>query len=249
MNRHAGIGVVPLVGHLINRPDPISESLFGATSLHRFLQRFRLATAHEQTIVLEVDSMGGELAGVHEAAAEVFAARSQRRVVAVANTHALGGAYWIAAAAHEVIVTQSGEVGSIGVVETHVDASNFFEEKRGEKYTLISAGKYKTEGHPFGPLGGEARAYMQSQVDGRHRTFLAAISRYRGRPLSEVRERFGEGRAVGARDAVSLGMADRIATLDAVLRDEAARVRSARVSTPAAGAVRHRGSRRWAFSF
>jgi ClpP class serine protease len=82
---------------------------------------------------------------------------------------------------------------------------------------LISAGKYKVEGNPFEPLSDEARAAFQARVDDYYRMFVDAVARYRGVSAAEVRSGFGEGRVVGAREAVRLGMADRIATLDEAL--------------------------------
>jgi ClpP class serine protease len=61
---------------------------------------------------------------------------------------AASAAYWIATAADEVVVTPSGQVGSIGVFATHEDISKAL-DMEGIKVSLISAGKYKTEGTPF----------------------------------------------------------------------------------------------------
>lgn len=44
--------------------------------------------------------------------------------------------------------------------------------------------------------------------------FVSAVARNRGVKASDVRGGFGEGRMVGAKEAVSLGMADRVGTLD-----------------------------------
>jgi ClpP class serine protease len=52
-------------------------------------------------------------------------------------------------------VTPGGEVGSIGVWMAHEDWSKNIEEL-GVKVTLISAGKYKTEGNPYEALPADA---------------------------------------------------------------------------------------------
>jgi len=57
------------------------------------------------------------------------------------------------------VVTPSGEVGSVGVYTMHVDYSEAY-KMAGLEATLISAGRYKTEGNPFEPLGDEAAAEM-----------------------------------------------------------------------------------------
>ena len=210
------VAVVPLVGMIIHRPDFFAETSEGATSVQRFVSSFRAAVADSnvRSVVIDIESPGGIISGVPEAAAEVFAARQgSKKIVAVANAEAASAAYWIGSAADELVVSPSAEVGSIGVWTAHVDASKFFEEKMGLKHTLISAGKYKVEGHPFGPLDDDARAYIQERIDGDYDDFVKAVAKHRGRPPGDVREKFGQGRMVGARRAVELGMADRVGTL------------------------------------
>lgn len=83
--------------------------------------------------------------------------------------------------------------------------------------TLVSAGKYKAEGHPFAPLSDEARAALQRRVDECYARFVAAVAAGRGVSDATVREGYGQGRLLGARDALAAGMIDEIATLDDVL--------------------------------
>ena len=85
---------------------------------------------------------------------------------------------------------------------------------KGVKVNLISAGKYKTEGNPFEPLSEEAREQIQKRVDEYYDMFVAAVARNRSVSRSDVRGGFGQGRMVGAKEAVASGMADRVATLD-----------------------------------
>ncbi|WP_052688249.1 S49 family peptidase [Xanthomonas sp. MUS 060] len=84
--------------------------------------------------------------------------------MAVANSLAASAAYWIGCAAGELYVTPGGEVGSIGVWQAHFDYSQALAAD-GVTPTLISAGKYKVEGNPYGPLDEQALGFMQSRVD------------------------------------------------------------------------------------
>lgn len=208
------VAVLPLVGTIIPRADVLTE-MSGAISVQRFTRAFRQAMADPDvsSIVLDVDSPGGQVSNVDELAAEIYAARGQKRVTAVANTLAASAAYWIASAAEELVVAPSGEVGSIGVFAMHQDMSAWL-EAQGVKINLIAAGKYKVEGNPFEPLTDEARGFVQSRVDEYYDMFVTAVARHRNVKKSDVRGGFGEGRVVGAKEAVRLGMADRVATLD-----------------------------------
>jgi hypothetical protein len=92
----------------------------------------------------------------------------------------------------------SADVGSIGVYAAHVDASAAA-RRRGLKYTLISAGKFKVEGNPFEPLSDEARAAMQASVDEFYAMFTSDVAKNRDVSVKDVRNGYGEGRVLTAK--------------------------------------------------
>lgn len=211
------IAIVPITGVIVPRGNLMTETS-GAVSAERLAQSHRqlMADPNVGAIVYDVDSPGGNVQGVDELASAIFESRGTKPVIAVANHLAASAAYWVATAADELVVTPSGEVGSIGVFAEHHDVSIGI-EREGVKHTYISAGKYKTEGNPYEPLGDEARAFIQSRVDDYYELFVKAVARNRSVKVADVRNGFGEGRVVGAKQAVSLGMADRVETLDNVI--------------------------------
>lgn len=207
------VAILPLWGVLAHRAGLIYESS-GGTSTERFAARFRQAVADPavDAVLLDVDSPGGAVPGVEELASEIYRSRGQKPTVAIANAMAASAAYWVAAAAEELVVTPSGQVGSIGVYAAHEDLSGALEQA-GVRVTLIAEGRYKTEGNPYEPLTEEARAAIQEHVSYYYDMFVDAVARGRGVKRSEVREGLGEGRLVTAKRAVQLGMADRVATM------------------------------------
>jgi signal peptide peptidase SppA len=219
-----GVALLQLFGIIAPRASLLAETSTGGTGLDQFMGGFRTALADPaiKSIVIEIDSPGGQVDGLPEAAAEIRAARSQKPVIAVANGTAASAAYWIGSAASEFVCTPSGWVGSIGVRGAHEDLSAQLEQK-GVKVTEISAGKYKTEGSPYGPLTDEARAYQQAIADAYYAMFLGDVAKGRNVPVDTVRSDYGEGRMLLAKDAKRAGMIDRIDTLDGVVRRELAR--------------------------
>lgn len=213
------VAVLPIFGTIVPRADLFSE-FSGGTSAEVLAKKFRslVNDPNVGAIVLDVDSPGGAVSGVEEVASEIFKARGTKPIVAVANHLAASAAYWIATAADELVVTPSGEVGSIGVFAGHQDISGALEAE-GVKITLVNAGKFKVEGNPYEPLGEEARAAIQARVDDYYNAFTRDVARHRGVKQSEVKGGFGEGRVVGAKEAVALGMADKVGTLDQVISD------------------------------
>ncbi len=217
--QEGSVALIRIVGPIAPKAEMVDDvSSPATTSIEGFQGRFReaLADPDVSSIVLDVDSPGGSVDLVPEMSAEILAARGTKPIVAVANTWAASAAYWLASAADELIVTPSGEVGSVGVYSVHQDLSALMAQK-GIKHTFVAAGEFKVEGNPFEPLSKEARTEMQGKVDAFYRMFVAAVATQRGVSEQTVEETFGQGRMVMATEAVARGMADAVGTLDATV--------------------------------
>lgn len=213
-SRQGAIAVIPIRGVLANRMSALDESSGGASAeqIGRMIAQAG-ADPNIQTILYDVDSGGGTVPGIQELAAQMFALRGVKRQVAQVNDTAASAAYWLASQADEIVSIPSGTVGSIGVFAAHDDMSAAL-EKEGHKISLMSAGKFKLEGNPFEPLSDEARAVVQGRVDEAYAQFVKDVARGRGVSPAAVRNGYGEGRALGAKDAKAAGMIDRIATME-----------------------------------
>lgn len=211
------VAVVPIRGTIAHRIGSMEESS-GGTSAEAIGAMFQQALSDPgvASIVLDVDSPGGTVTGVSEVAQQIAAARGQKRVVAVTNGMNASAAYWISSQADEIVSIPSGRTGSIGVYVAHQDISKAL-EKKGIDVTLISAGKYKVEGNPFEPLSEEAKARLQAEVDDAYATFVKDVAAGRGVSQASVREGYGQGRALTAKDALKAGLIDRIGSMDDVL--------------------------------
>lgn len=216
--REGVIALLPLHGVISNRAN-LMGYISGGTSSEQFGRMFDAAVADPQVnaIVLDVNSPGGHVSGTEELSAAIFAARGTKPIVAHVNPNAASAAYWIATAADEVVMMPTASVGSIGVLGVHDDMSAKLAAE-GINRTVISAGKYKTEGSPFAPLDDTAKAHMQSRVDEAYGMFVKAVARNRGVSQTAVREGYGQGRMVSAETAIAERMADSIGTLGDVLR-------------------------------
>lgn len=211
------VAVIPIHGTIAHRGGRMPMSS-GGTSTEAIGVAFRAALADDRvgTILFDVDSPGGTVTGVAELADEIFAARGQKRMVSMVNGLAASAAYWLATQADEVVSIPSGESGSIGVFFAHEDVSKALADN-GVSITLLKAGKYKAEINPFTPLTDEAREFVQARVDAAYGQFVSAVARGRGVSAADVRNGFGEGRVLVAKDAKSAGMIDRIASPEATV--------------------------------
>lgn len=212
------VAVVPIFGVISQRVGMLEEASGGvsAEALGVTLDKL-VADKAVKSIALVFDSPGGSVYGIRELGDKIRGYRGQKKVVGIADSVAASAAYWLLSQCQEVNVTPGGMVGGIGVILGHVDLSKR-EEMKGRKTTLITAGKYKAEGFPFDPLGEDARGEMQSKVDAYYDMFVNAVAKGRGVTEGKVRNDFGQGRMVMARDAITRGMADHIGTLEQVLR-------------------------------
>lgn len=172
-----------------------------------------MASSQVDAILLDVDSPGGAVEGVPELAAKIVAARGHKPVIALAHSLAASAAYWLASAAEELYVTPSGQVGSIGVYWVHEDHSRALAQQ-GVDVTPVVAGKYKTEGAQWAPLSEEAYAQMRTRVDKIYAWFVKDVAANRRDTQTAVRNGYGEGRVLGADEAVKANLADRVATFD-----------------------------------
>jgi signal peptide peptidase SppA len=222
VQNHDGVAVIPLHGVISPQPS-LLDLLFGAQGrgLAGFMSDLEMAALDDDvhSIVMDINSPGGLVDGVPEAADKIAEIREgSKRIVAVANTTAASAAYWLASQADEVVVTKSGQVGSIGVYSVHRDMSEAY-AKEGVRHTIISAGKYKLEGSPYAPMDDEAKQAAQAAVNDYYDMFVADIARGRQVERAAVTDGYGQGRLLPADRAVRAGLADRKATLGQVVRE------------------------------
>lgn len=211
-----GIAILPLYGLVAHRLSAADISGPGATSTIAFGRAFdeAMANSNVATIIADVDSPGGTIDGVPELAAKIRAARGQgKRLIAVSNALMASAAYWIGSAFDEVVAAPSSFTGSIGVYTVHYDLSAAYAQA-GIAPTIVSSGRFKTEGNELEPLSEDARARLQAVSDQAYELFVRDVAMQRGVTPAAVREGFGEGRVLLAKEAVAAGLADRVASLD-----------------------------------
>lgn len=217
--REGAVAIIPMQGVIANRMRLMSDiSSPGGASAELLMQQLRGAIADEgvKAIVLDCDSPGGNVHGTDEVSGLIAANRGGKPIVAQVNANCASAAYWMCASCDEIVMTPSSEIGSIGVYTVHDDISAAL-EKVGVRKTLIGAGKFKAENAPFLPLSEDALAYTQKRVDSYYGMFVDRVAKGRGVDVDAVRNGFGQGRMVGAAEALTMRMVDRIGTMQDTL--------------------------------
>ena len=210
-----GIAVIPIHGSLVKRSLGM-EAASGLTSYGEIAAMLDAALADPQVsgILLDIDSPGGEASGSFELARRVREVAAIKPVWAVANDAAYSAAYAIAASAQRLFVTETGGVGSIGVIALHVDQS-VKDAKDGYHYTAITAGAHKNDYSPHEPLSDAAKTELQGEVDRLYAIFTEHVAAMRSLDLAAVRAT--EAGLYFGTNAVAQGLADGVQTLDATL--------------------------------
>lgn len=216
--------ILRLEGPMFNKANLFVE-ISGATSydiVRRDLQ-MALDKPEIRSIVLVMDTPGGMVAGCAELANAIYEARAKKPIVAYVGSMALSAGYWLASAASEIVLADSAEVGSIGAVVTITDTSQRDEKSGVRRIEFVSSASpdkrpdIKTDG---------GRAAVQRMVDEHGRIFIEAVARNRGVKAETVIEKFGRGGVEIGRNAVALGMAERLGSFEGLLSGLASSGRS-----------------------
>lgn len=214
-----GIAIVPVIGTLVSRSGYLGAAS-GLTAYSDIADAIEAAATDPgiRAILLDVDSSGGEVGGLFDLVDHIRAIRSQcgKPIWAVADEAALSAAYAIACCADRLYVTQTGEIGSIGVVAVHRDESGA-DAQAGLAWTFVHAGACKVDGNPHQPLSDSARTSLQADVDALYGRFVDLVAQCRKKPPEMIRAT--EAAVYRGDQAVAAGLADKIGPLRVALAD------------------------------
>jgi len=194
------VGVIPIVGLL--------GSSEWADTTYKSIERgidAAVAAPLVREIVLRVNSPGGEVAGLPECSDVIFEASRRKPVTAIIEGLGASAAFWLSSQASVIRTTPSSEIGSVGVVDLHVNLSEALKQA-GIEVTTIANPPDKVARYPYAPLGDEARAEIEEGVRYWHGEFLRHIKRGRGARLQDPLA--GQGHLLRADQARRIGLVD-----------------------------------------
>lgn len=208
-NSHAvtvrdGVANIPVQGPIFRHANLITQ-ISGATSVETLAQDFRQALDDPSIkgIVFDIDSPGGEVAGIHEFADAIHAARGTKPIIAYVDDYGASAAYWIASAADEVIASATAHIGSIGVVAAVRDPTS----KSSRSIEFVSS---QSPNKRIDPTTKDGKTQIQAMVDELADVFVGSVARNRGVSTDKVLSDFGQGGIFIGQSAVKAGLADRL---------------------------------------
>lgn len=214
-----GVAILDVQGPLFKKAN-LFVRISGATSYEILRKDFQVAVddPNIHSIVLKVDSPGGEANGCDELAAAIYAARGKKPITAFVSGMAASGGYWIASAADRVVISEAAMLGSIGVV-LGIQDKTAADERRGVK--TVEFVSSQSPGKRPDPNTDAGRARIQGMVDDLAGVFIAAVARHRGVSSETVVKNFGAGGIKVGRNAVAAGMADEVGQFETLLQSMA----------------------------
>ena len=218
--KRVGIAVIPIVGIIEPRAGSLGTSAEGVDAM----LTQALASREVDGIIFDVASPGGQVTGIPELADRIAAASKEKPMMAFTGDMMASAAYWLGAAAGEVMAAPTALVGSIGVFTLHEDWTEKLKNE-GVEITEISAGRFKTEAVKYKPLSEAAEAHMRAMVDEVYGWMVEGIATYRNDQPANVRNGYGEGRVLMAKQAKAANLIDRVGTFRDAMDRMTARVR------------------------
>ncbi|MCV2876357.1 S49 family peptidase [Rhodobacteraceae bacterium XHP0102] len=208
-----GIAVMEISGVLIHRGGWIGQSS-GQTSYEGITAQIEAAASDPTVrgVALEIDSFGGEVAGVFDLADRIRALRRDKPVWAFVAEHAFSAGYALASQADRILLPRTGAVGSIGVVVMHADLSGQLDQD-GVRVTMIHSGAHKVDGNPYAPLPENVRDDIQREIDILRFLFAETVTAGRSSRLSQDAALATEAATYRGTDAVAAGLADEVIDL------------------------------------
>ena len=231
-----GIRLVSLMGLLIPKANMLSE-FSGGTSMAKFSRDFSQAVMDDsiRTILIYVDSPGGEGGGIAEASQLIRQARGDKRIVAFVEGMMGSAALWVGTSATVVVASRSADIGSQGVFAIHTETSKK-DAAKGVTKTLIRSEQSpdKAAANKIEPLSDKGLADIQRQVNDMNRMFVSDLALNRGVSEKVVLNSFGRGAIFMAAEARERGMIDDVLLFSEFI-DQERRLNANRTSVSVGG--------------
>ena len=138
---YGSIAVIPIHGVIFPRAT-WDMWMVNGVSCADLMHDFNVALHSEEVshVVFDVDSPGGYLPGVSDLAKAIVNARgSDKRIVTYVSGCDASAAYWISAGVDEIVTTDIGIAGAIGVIVVLIDPAEMNKKEGIRTYEFVSS--------------------------------------------------------------------------------------------------------------
>jgi len=200
--------IIPVHGPIFRYGDFYSL-LFGGSSIQKLSEDLDEAVNNPEisSIILDIDSPGGQVNGINEFSDMVRAANDKKPVYAYVGGTAASAAYWIASSCARIVVDKTAQLGSIGVV------IGFYKDDDDDYVEIVSTASPKKRMD----LDDE-KAELQQKANELADIFIGAVAKNRKVKPETVIKDFGQGGVLIGDKAVNAGMADEIGSMESLIK-------------------------------
>ena len=207
-------GIITIDGPLIPRSGMMDAASTELASYEGLSKEFLYLENNPEiaNILLVLDTPGGSVSGVSEFASLIK--NSTKNTQAFVIGMAASAGYWLCSAVDRIFSSNTGEVGSIGVVAAMRDTRERDKKDGVQTIEIVSSVS------PFkrvDPLTDAGRAEIKRVIDDLGEIFVSTVASNRNVDRSTVIEKFGAGGMLVASSALNVGMIDEITTLKDLL--------------------------------
>lgn len=201
------IAVIDVKGTIASEGESFGEVVANSKQIVKLIRAAKDDEA-VKAIIVDLDTPGGEVTASDEIYHELKLCG--KPVVAMMNTMAASGGYYVACGANKIVANKFTMTGSIGVIISTVDVSGLLDWAR-VKPEFYTSGKMKAMLNPAKPTTEEEAKVVQALVMDAYKEFAGIVSEARNIPLEKITQgELGDGRVFDGEQALANGLVDQI---------------------------------------
>ena len=201
------IAVIDVKGTITSDSDSFGTSVANSTAIVKLI-RAAVKDDRVKAIIIDLDTPGGEVTASDEIYHELKLC--EKPVVAMMNTMAASGGYYVACGADKIVANRNTMTGSIGVIISTVNVSELLEWAK-VKPEFYTSGKMKTMLNPAKPTTEEEQKVIKALVMNAYEDFAGIVAAARNIPLEKITNgELGDGRVFDGKQALENGLVDEL---------------------------------------
>ena len=215
------VGVIVASGEILDGDQP--PGTVGGESTSHLIREARL-DKEIKAVVLRVDSPGGSVMASEEIYRELRALRAAGKPLVVSMSgYAASGGYYISAPADEIWASPATLTGSIGIFAIIPTVDKTL-GKIGVNVDGVGTTPLSGQLRLDRPLGEEARALLQSQINRGYDEFVARVAAGRKKTPEQI-DTIAQGHVWAGTDAHRLGLVDHLGSFNDAVKAAARRAK------------------------
>ncbi len=210
------IALIYAQGDILNGEGDVN--VIGEGAMRRAIKEAR-EDEKVKAIVLRVNSPGGSALTSELIWRELELTKKVKPIVVSMGNYAASGGYYISCNATKIFAeenTITGSIGVFGMLPNVTKAANNI----GITTQVVKTHENANGFSPFTPLDEKTRAFTQEGVEQIYATFLSRVANGRKMTTAQV-DSIGQGRVWSGKDAVKIGLVDKIGGMDEAIAEAA----------------------------